>query len=393
MTKNDRLFAGACLGVCTYWVSGGALLAAAPGTIEDLGLREWAGNIAVSVLPLAFGIAYLLRDRIAGRLGRPTMTRVGLVLTVVGALLCAGATGALLMTVGRIVLGAAGAMVVSGTAALTRTTRLVAWVGGSLSIVAGGAVSSLLGWRWVFWLTIPAALAALVLMNEANDVPQKRGPQPILDRSLFARHAFSGAVMSVFLLAFTAVGSLYVVILYLQQGRGMPAFGAALLTLPMAAGLLAHLRVNGLTDRWDGARLPMVACCALAIAGVLAVSFTGLGKVAYCFAVAIGLGAVGLGAGTLAALSRDAAIDAVPGGRAADASAYHLVAGSLGAAFGLAVASSVFAAIVTSSTWTDTIAAASYGVLAAGVAAVLALLAVLALVPAPGFETEKETRR
>jgi MFS transporter len=149
---------------------------ALPAIGHDLGLgaagRAWTLN-ATSVA-LAGGL--LVAGRVGDLVGRRPVFLTGCLLLAVGSVLAAAAPHAVVLFAGRAVIGLGAAVAYPSALSLTSSlfpdepwrTRAfaasaVAGASGSLAgAVYGGVVSDLLGWRWVFWLTVPVTVLLLV---------------------------------------------------------------------------------------------------------------------------------------------------------------------------------------------------------------------------------------
>ena len=178
-------------------LDGLAAALALPAIAADLGLstagRAWVLN-ATSVA-LAGGL--LVAGRLGDVWGRRRVFLAGILLLLLGSVVCGAAPTAEVLLAGRVVLGLGAAVAYPSALSLTSssfrdepwrgrafTAAAVAGALGSLSgAVYGGAVTGLLGWRWVFWLTVPLALALYVggrRLVPADAVPQTRRPLDLL---------------------------------------------------------------------------------------------------------------------------------------------------------------------------------------------------------------------
>jgi MFS transporter, DHA2 family, multidrug resistance protein len=317
---------------------------------------------------------------------------------------------------------------------------MAAWGGSGLCSLFGGSVAAALDWEWIFWLTLPVALASLLLMagtpeSKASNVApgfdlaglalmvlglatlnvtvnnaahwgwgsgrtlagvavsvlalvafvlfEQRQAHPLLALSLFRRDAFDGAVLSDFLLNFCGVGSIYVLLLYVQQGRGLSPFHAGLLTLSTTVTTLASIRLGEHVGHRRGPRLPMLAGSVVAAVGVLLMTFTSIDGGAYYALVVIGFAVTGLGLGATATPSTDTAVGQAPHDLAGAAGGVYKMASSLGAAFGIAISNAVVTSITDNHT-SSLDRGAAFGLMTAVIAAGLSAVVVwVAIHPRP----------
>jgi EmrB/QacA subfamily drug resistance transporter len=151
---------------------------ALPAIQRDLHFSALDLQWVVGAYTLTFGGLLLLGGRMADLLGRRRMLSAGLFLFA-GASLAAGfapSSGALIAA--RAVQGIGGAMLspaalsivtVTFPAGRERGIALGVWgalagLGGTAGVVAGGLLIDSLGWAWVFFVNVPIAVAALVLI-------------------------------------------------------------------------------------------------------------------------------------------------------------------------------------------------------------------------------------
>lgn len=108
---NDSLLTGMILGVATYWLFGNSITAGVPPLIQDLGVSSSVVSTAISITALICGVSIVTAGSIADKIGRVKMTQFGFILSIVGSILCAVATGSTLLIAGRIIQGLSGAFI------------------------------------------------------------------------------------------------------------------------------------------------------------------------------------------------------------------------------------------------------------------------------------------
>ncbi len=160
---------------------------ALPSIQEDLGFSQDNLQWVLSAYALVFGGFLLLGGRLADILGRRRVFMVGLVIFTVGSLLCGLAWSDESLIGARALQGLGAATITPSALSILTTTfsegrerniALGAWgaVGGfgaAAGVLAGGILTDLLSWEWIFFVNIPVGVAALalspVLLRESRD--------------------------------------------------------------------------------------------------------------------------------------------------------------------------------------------------------------------------------
>lgn len=334
------LLAVTVLGSGIAFLDGTVVNVALPAIGRDLGgslaEQQWVLDgylLTLSALLLAGGAA-------GDRYGRRRVFIGGLVLFTLASLACGLAPTGGTLIIARLVQGVGAAALVPGSLALIdagireqdRGRAVGLWAGMSgvtsaLGPFVGGWLVDAVSWRWVFWINVPLAGAALVMalrhLPESRDPTSRsrgrfdvagaalvtlglagviyaliEGPSrdwrpativaaaagaaaivvfplvearvaaPLLPPVLFRSRQFTGANLTTLAVYAALGGALFLLTLQLQQSLGYSALEAGLATLPTTViMLLASPRMGAVAQR-TGPRLPMTAGPLVAAAGL-----------------------------------------------------------------------------------------------------------------------------
>lgn len=279
------------------------------------------------------------------------------------------------------------------------------WGGSSICSLAGGGIATYFGWRWIFIFSIIFALVGMLLMKgtpeskmEQNDkasrfdytgllffvvslvslnliitkgayfgwasaatlglsaicivtlitffaIERAKAHKAFIDFSLFKNMAYSGASFSNFLLN-SAVGTLLIVNIYIQTGRGFTAFQTGLLSIGYLVAVLSMIRVGEKVLQKIGAKKPMLLGTLVTAFGIIMTSLTFLPQIPYLIMVSVGFLTFGIGLGFYATPSIDTAITNVPEEKVGVASGIYKMGSSLGGAFGIAISTAIYIALM-----------------------------------------------
>ena len=230
-------------------------LALADSSIVTLALPEILGRFDVGITTVAwvltsFNLVLALVAVPAALLARRRPRRAFLAgaLVFAAASLACGLAGSFELLVAARCVQAVGAafVIVSALDLLAETTGSEAravrvWVtagvlGAAFGPGAGGILTELLGWRSIFFVQVPLALAPLVVLMSLRGVDEHR-PRPAVGRPHLSANA------ALFFLSGGLVAALFLLVLLLVSGWGMsPATAGIVVTvLPLAAIAAARI--------------------------------------------------------------------------------------------------------------------------------------------------------
>lgn len=348
--------------------------------------------------------------RASDMFGRKLFYTYGFVVFTVASLACGLAPNLGWLIVGRIVQALGAAMLQANSVALIRTNvppeRLGRAIGiqgaaQAVGLAMGPAVGGLLiaagGWRWVFFVNVPAGVLGVLLgwlllprtrshaprtsfdwpgllllfpavasmlwgLSRAADgrvldaavlAPvgvaavllvlfgraQRRSAAPLIDPALFAQKAFTAGIASGLLGYLVLFGALFVTPLYLEAGPGMSPGRAGLLlcVLPLMLGSAAPLG-GRIADR-VGARLPTVGGLLIAAAGAALLTFGAASVTAISFALVV----LGLGLGLFIPANNAAVAGTGPPQHAGMVSGVLNMSRGIGTSLGVAVIGAAYA--------------------------------------------------
>lgn len=185
---DDKLLIGLLLAVITFGMFAQTVLNIATTIRTDLEISVDASNTAVSLAALFSGLFIVVLGSFGDRFGRIKITKIGLILSIIGSLLVAISPKGtpIYLLIGRIIQGISSACIMPNAMALIKAyyegparQRAVSvysigsWGGSALSSLFGGIVASTIGWRWIFWISIGVAVISFFLIS---GVPESKNP-------------------------------------------------------------------------------------------------------------------------------------------------------------------------------------------------------------------------
>jgi EmrB/QacA subfamily drug resistance transporter len=165
-----------------YLLCGGMLMIVLDATIvnvalpaiqDDLGFTQSSLAWVVNSYLIAFGGLLMLSGRLGDLIGRRTMFVAGLAAFTVASVLCGVAQDQTTLVVARFLQGAGGAMTSAVILGMIFTMfpdprrqakaigvyAFVASAGGAVGLLAGGVLTEVLNWHWIFFINVPIGIA------------------------------------------------------------------------------------------------------------------------------------------------------------------------------------------------------------------------------------------
>jgi EmrB/QacA subfamily drug resistance transporter len=410
MTAKWGTLVAVCVGTFMLLLDITVVMVVLPEVQKALGASLSDLQWVVDAYALTLAAVLLTAGSLADRFGRRRLYVTGIVLFSSASLFCGLAGSPLFLIVARGVQGIGGAIMFATALALLGNTyqghdRGIAFgVWGALTGVAvgvgpivGGALTEWLSWRWIFFVNIPIAVAAIVIAQrrtpEARDpharrldwpglaifsaalaalilglirgnpegwgspgvvacliaapvlliaflVTERRSSEPMFDLSLFRKPAFSGGSIAAFAVSASILALILYLVIYLQNVLGYSALGAGIRLLTLSGAILIF---GGVSGRLSG-RVPARALLAagLALVGVGLLLMRGLSAGSGWTALVPGLIVSGAGVGLINPALASTAVDVVPANRAGMGSGINSTFRQVGIATGIAALGAVF---------------------------------------------------
>jgi EmrB/QacA subfamily drug resistance transporter len=379
---------------------------ALPSIGRDLHASSQALQWVVAAYIVVRGSLLLSAGALGDHFGRKRVFQLGLAGFGLGSLLCSLAPSAEALIAARVLQAIGGCFLVPASLALIadafrdpreRARAIGVWgattgISTGLGPVLGGALTSAVGWRSVFWINLP--IVAVALAVAARHVPEsreerprrldgpgqavilvllitvtsaliqasedswtsplvlslfavaavalptfilleRRRPEPLLDPALFRSAPFSGAA-AVAVLAFVVFGGfLFVNQLFLQEVRGYSPVGAGLLLVPALLGNVLLSPLSGRITGDRGPRLPVTVASLLLAAGSAGLAFAAADAPILLLVAAYVM--IGSGIGLVNTPITDAAVSGLPTDRAGVAGAITSTFRQVGISLGVAL--------------------------------------------------------
>ncbi len=199
-----------CLGQLMMVLDATIVNVALPSIQHDLHFNQSNLTWVMNGYLITFGGFLLLSGRLGDLVGRKKVFLVGLVMFTAASVLCGVASSQAMLIGARLLQGVGGAVASSvilaiivteftGAAERARAMGLYAFVsagGGSIGLLAGGALTQSLNWHWIFFVNVPIGAVALLLgraLIEENEGIGLAGGVDLLGSALITLATMCGA--------------------------------------------------------------------------------------------------------------------------------------------------------------------------------------------------------
>jgi EmrB/QacA subfamily drug resistance transporter len=166
-----------CVGMLMIVLDATIVNVALPSIQDDLGFSQSSLAWVVNAYLIAFGGLLLLAGRLGDLIGRRRVFMIGLTVFTAASLLCAVAQSQEVLIGARFVQGAGGALTSAVILGMIVTMfpepreqakaigvySFVASAGGSIGLLAGGALTETINWHWIFFVNLPIGVATGLL--------------------------------------------------------------------------------------------------------------------------------------------------------------------------------------------------------------------------------------
>ena len=175
-----------CAGVLMIVLDATVVNVALPSIKDDLNFTQSDLAWVVNAYLIAFGGLLLLAGRLGDLIGHRRVFLAGLAVFTVASLLCGFAQSQAMLIGARFLQGAGGAAASAVTLGMIVTMfpepreqakaigvyGFVASAGGSIGLLAGGVLTDLINWHWIFFVNVPIGLVtALLAIRLVEDRP------------------------------------------------------------------------------------------------------------------------------------------------------------------------------------------------------------------------------
>lgn len=177
-----QLITGIMLSILTYWLFAQAFLNIGPKVQETYPVSPDIINISVSLTSFVTGVFMVVAGKISDRVGKVKMTKIALILSVLGSLSLIISNHMVFLLLGRVLQGLSAAIIMPATIAIIndffvgeeRQKALSFWSIGSfggtgLASFFAGTIATAISWQTIFIISIIVALISLLLLKNVPE--------------------------------------------------------------------------------------------------------------------------------------------------------------------------------------------------------------------------------
>ena len=366
--QSRRIFIGLLLGMLVASVSQTIVGPAMPRIVAELGGMDHYSWVATAAM-LVSAISVPIVGKLSDLYGRRPFYLGGLAIFMLGSILAGSALSFWWLVAARAIQGLGMGIIMPLSQTIIgdiipprQRGKYQGYMGvvfGLTSVagpLVGGVITDSLGWRWLFYITIPIGLVALFVIARFLDLPHERRkavidvwgivtmsvgvtatllalswggitypwgspviigllvggvllliafvlielrvPEPVVPLQLFKTSIFTFANLGAFGMSMVMFGSIIYVPIYAQGVLGVNAATSGLITLPLMLGLVLVGLVAGIMITRTG-RYKELMLVGAVLLGVGALLLTRLSATSSVWDVTIGVGLIGVGLGAL----------------------------------------------------------------------------------------------
>src|SRR4051794_13897073 len=169
-----------CTGMLMIVLDATVVNVALPSIQDDLGFSQSSLAWVVNAYLIAFGGLLLLAGRLGDLISRRGMFLCGLVVFTLASLACGTSQSQAMLVGARFIQGVGGAMTSAVVLGMIFTMfpepreqakamgvfSFVASGGGSVGLIAGGVLTDVINWHWIFFINIPIGIATAIAARQ-----------------------------------------------------------------------------------------------------------------------------------------------------------------------------------------------------------------------------------
>jgi EmrB/QacA subfamily drug resistance transporter len=338
MERENKILAILVIGILMGALDTTIVLLALPIINQELHTTLIASIWVILSYLLVIAIATTQFGRLGDIYGRSRMFNIGFAVFTIGSFLCGVSQSIILLIAFRVLQGIGGALLQANSGAIVADTfepqkrgrafgyTGVGWsVGAMLGILLGGALTTFVGWRYIFYINVPIGIVATYLgLKYIKDNPkvkatidwpgmttltaslllisygaidtaaqgamssniimiiagvallcifffiEEKSSSPLMNLKVFlSKRILTFSILATFFMSMGFLAVVFIIIMYLQGIRGLSPLDAALLLIPgYVISSIISPRMGHLADK-HGARLLATAGLLLMIVTVL----------------------------------------------------------------------------------------------------------------------------